>query len=69
MRASADLLLKVKEPLETEYPLLRGAEEVFTYWDLAASKPRTHALLASRTRAVADETVARLDGVSRSWRR
>ena len=60
--ATADLLLKVKEPLETEYPLLREGQVLFTYLHLAASKPCTDALLASRTTAVAYETVGSPDG-------
>jgi alanine dehydrogenase len=59
--ATADLLLKVKEPLETEYPLLREGQVLFTYLHLAASKPCTDALLASRTTAVAYETVGSPD--------
>jgi alanine dehydrogenase len=59
--ASADLLLKVKEPLEIEYPLLREGQVLFTYLHLAASKPCTDALLASRTTAVAYETVGSPD--------
>ena len=60
--ATADLLLKVKEPLETEYPLLREGQVLFTYLHLAASKLCTDALLASRTTAVAYETVGSPDG-------
>ncbi len=55
--AEADLLLKVKEPVEEEYPRLRQDQVLFTYLHLAASRACTDALLASRTTAVAYETV------------
>ena len=53
----AELLLKVKEPIESEYSLLRKDQVVFTYLHLAASKACTDALLASKTTAIAYETV------------
>lgn len=55
--ASADLILKVKEPISAEYPRLRSGQILFTYLHLAASKPCTDALLASGTTAIAYETV------------
>jgi alanine dehydrogenase len=52
-----ELVLKVKEPLEPEYRELRG-QIVFTYFHLAgAPRALTDALLASRTTAIAYETV------------
>lgn len=54
---SADLIMKVKEPIEVEYPRLRSGQILFTYLHLAASKPCTDALLASGTTAIAYETV------------
>ena len=53
----ADLLLKVKEPIESEYASLRKGQVVFTYLHLAASKLCTDALVASGTTAIAYETV------------
>ena len=53
----ADLILKVKEPIEVEYPRLRSGQILFTYLHLAASKSCTDALLASGTTAIAYETV------------
>jgi len=53
----ADLLLKVKEPIESEYRYLREDQVVFTYLHLAADKPQTDALLASKTTSIAYETV------------
>ena len=55
--ASADMILKVKEPIEVEYSRLRKDQILFTYLHLAASKTCTDALLASRTTAIAYETV------------
>ncbi|OFJ53609.1 alanine dehydrogenase [Mycolicibacterium grossiae] len=60
--ASADLLLKVKEPIEAEYGRLREGQTLFTYLHLAASKPCTDALLASKTTSIAYETVQTADG-------
>jgi alanine dehydrogenase len=54
---SADLILKVKEPIESEYQRLRPNQILFTYLHLAASKACTDALLASGTTAIAYETV------------
>ena len=53
----AELLLKVKEPVESEYHRLRADQVLFTYLHLAASKACTDALLGSGTTAVAYETV------------
>src|SRR3954447_5318606 len=60
--ASADLLLKVKEPIEQEYHRLRRDQVLFTYLHLAASRPCTEALLESGTTAIAYETVRLPDG-------
>ena len=45
--ARADMIVKVKEPLEAEFPLLRKGQILFTYLHLAASKSLTEALLKS----------------------
>ncbi|WP_431817128.1 alanine dehydrogenase [Gordonia jacobaea] len=58
----ADLLLKVKEPIEAEYGLMREGQTIFTYLHLAASRPCTDALLASKTTSIAYETVRAADG-------
>ena len=55
--ADADLLLKVKEPIEPEYSRMRRGQVLFTYLHLAASRPCTDALLASGTTSIAYETV------------
>ncbi|MCK8674602.1 alanine dehydrogenase [Rhodococcus sp. HM1] len=54
---SADLLLKVKEPIAEEYSRLRRDQVLFTYLHLAASQECTDALLASGTTSIAYETV------------
>src|SRR5467141_3046260 len=55
--ARADMIVKVKEPLEAEFPLLRKGQILFTYLHLAASKPLTDALLNSGVTGVAYETI------------
>ncbi|HKP19368.1 MAG TPA: alanine dehydrogenase [Gaiellaceae bacterium] len=55
--AEAELLLKVKEPLPTEYALIREGQILFTYLHLAASRELTEALVASGAACVAYETV------------
>src|SRR3954447_6048910 len=53
----ADVLLKVKGPLSSEYPLLREGLVLFTYLHLAASEELTLALAESGAASVAYETV------------
>lgn len=53
----ADMIVKVKEPLPAEFPLLRKGQILFTYLHLAASKPLTEALLKSGVTAIAYETI------------
>ena len=60
--ADVDLLLKVKEPLPEEYPLLREGLILFTYLHLAASAELTQALVESGAACVAYETVETDDG-------
>lgn len=55
--ATADLVLKVKEPIAEEYHRLRKDQTLFTYLHLAASRECTDALLESGTTAIAYETV------------
>lgn len=55
--AAAELLLKVKEPVESEYGHFRDGLVLFTYLHLAAEPELTHALLASGVTAIAYETV------------
>jgi len=61
--ADAELLLKVKEPIESEYARLRDGLVLFTYLHIAADEPLTRALLESGITAVAYETVETDSGV------
>jgi len=54
----AEMIVKVKEPLADEYPLLRKGLILFTYLHLAASKSLTEALVKSGVTGIAYETVA-----------
>lgn len=53
----ADLILKVKEPVEPEWPMMRQGQVVFTYFHFAASRELTGAVLDSGCVAIAYETV------------
>ncbi|MGH3450701.1 MAG: alanine dehydrogenase [Haloechinothrix sp.] len=55
--SQAELVLKVKEPIEQEYHRLREDLTLFTYLHLAASRECTDALLRAKTTAIAYETV------------
>jgi alanine dehydrogenase len=55
--AKADLVMKVKEPLPSEYSLLRPGQILFTYLHLAASRSLTDALLKSGVTGLAFETI------------
>jgi len=60
--AAADLLVKVKEPLPPEYPLLRSGLILFTYLHLAPVPDLTRALLQSGVDSIAYEAVRNPDG-------
>jgi alanine dehydrogenase len=53
----AELVVKVKEPLPSEYPLLRKRQILFTYLHLAADRGLTEALMKSGVTALAYETI------------
>lgn len=55
--AKADLIVKVKEYLESEYKYLREDQMVFTYLHIANDKPFAYALIQSKATAIAYETV------------
>jgi alanine dehydrogenase len=59
---TGDLILKVKEPIEVEFPRMRKGQVLFTYLHLAASKPCTDALLERGVTGIAYETVQTPDG-------
>ncbi len=60
--AKADMIVKVKEPLKEEYPLMRSGQTVYTYFHLAADKELTEATIKSGVKAVAYETVTDKNG-------
>ena len=60
--ATGDLILKVKEPIEPEYPRMREGQTLFTYLHLAASKECTDALVEQQVTGIAYETVQTPDG-------
>lgn len=60
--ASADMIVKVKEPIEPEYPLIRAGQVLFTYFHLASDRPLTDAMLDSGAVCIAYETVTAPDG-------
>jgi alanine dehydrogenase len=55
--ARAELIVKVKEPIAPEYPLLREGQLLFTYLHLAAEEALTRALMEQGVTAIAYETV------------
>ena len=57
-----DMMIKVKEPLEQEYPLFREGLILYTYLHLAADRQQMDALLAGGVKAVGYETVQESDG-------
>ena len=59
---SQRLVMKVKEPVESEYGYLTDTSSLFTYLHLAADRPLTEALLAAGTTSVAYETVQLANG-------
>jgi alanine dehydrogenase len=59
---SADMILKVKEPIAAEYHRMRAGQVIFTYLHLAASQECTDALVKSGATAIAYETVELADG-------
>lgn len=60
--ARSDLIVKVKEPLPMEYPLMRKGQMVFTYFHFAADEALTRAMLKAKIIAIAYETVQRANG-------
>lgn len=60
--ARADMIVKVKEPIASEYELMRDGQILYTYLHLAAEEELTHALINRGVTAVAYETVELSDG-------
>lgn len=59
---SGDMIIKVKEPIEAEYPLVRRGQLVYTYFHFACNRPLTEAMIASGGVCLAYETVQLADG-------
>jgi len=60
--AKAEMVVKVKEPIEPEWPCMRKGQVVFTYFHFAASEPLTRAVIKSGIIAIAYETVQLTSG-------
>jgi alanine dehydrogenase len=60
--ARADMVMHVKEPLESEYGLIRRDQIIFTYLHLAAAEDLTRALMESGSVCIAYETIQKPDG-------
>ena len=60
--ARAEMIMKVKEPIAAEYPLIRKGQVLFTYFHFAADKALTDAIIKSGSIAIAYETVQKSDG-------
>ena len=59
--AQADMIVKVKEPIEPEYALVRKGQMVFTYFHFACEEELTHAMMKSGAVCIAYETVEKAD--------
>jgi alanine dehydrogenase len=60
--AASDMIVKVKEPLQSEIALLKSRHTLFTYLHLAADKPQAEGLIRSGATCIAYETVTARDG-------
>lgn len=58
----SEMVMHVKEPLPTEYDLIREGQIVFTYLHLAAAEELTHELIKSKSVNIAYETIQKPDG-------
>jgi alanine dehydrogenase len=58
----AEMIMKVKEPIEVEYELVKKDQLVFTYFHFASNQPLTEAMIKSQAVCLAYETVEKEDG-------
>lgn len=58
---TADMIVKVKEPIESEYPLIKKDQLLFTYFHFASCEPLTHAMMERGAVCLAYETVEKAD--------
>ena len=59
--ATAEMIVKVKEPIEPEYDLIREGQFLFTYFHFACDRPLTEAMIARKAICLAYETVRKAD--------
>lgn len=59
--AIAEMIIKVKEPIESEYPLIKKDQVVYTYFHFASHEPLTKAMIESGAICIAYETVENPD--------
>mgnify|MGYP001777317475 CR=1 FL=1 len=59
--AAAEMIVKVKEPIEPEYKLIKANQVVFTYFHFAADRVLTEAMIESHAVCIAYETVEKTD--------
>jgi alanine dehydrogenase len=59
--AIAEMICKVKEPIESEYKLIKENQLLFTYFHFASSEPLTHAMIERKAICLAYETVEKTD--------
>ncbi len=57
----AEMIIKVKEPIASEYPLIKKEQLLFTYFHFASSEPLTHAMIERQAICLAYETVEKTD--------
>ena len=57
----AEMIIKVKEPIVSEYPLIKKDQLLFTYFHFASSEPLTHAMIEREAVCLAYETVEKSD--------
>jgi alanine dehydrogenase len=57
----AEMIIKVKEPIASEYPLIKKDQLLFTYFHFASSEPLTHAMIEREAICLAYETVEKTD--------
>jgi alanine dehydrogenase len=57
----AEMIIKVKEPIESEYNLIKEDQLLFTYFHFASYEPLTHAMIERKAVCLAYETVERTD--------
>jgi len=59
--AKADMIVKVKEPLAQEFPMIREGQVIFTYFHLAASEELTRTMVNTKSVCIAYETIEEED--------